>query len=147
MNPYLTFVEGIQSGIDAARNLAVSGTTEPIESDSKALLFSPHPDDECIIGLLPLRMTRETKMQVINVPVTYGSNVERQAGRAQESAGQAELSAWLAVYSIAADEWQEIVLPEAESLGPVRSILVAITYSPGVLSKINRGSREISFLG
>ncbi len=84
MNPYLTFVEGIQSGIDAARNLAVSGTTEPIESDSKVLLFSPHPDDECIIGLLPLRMTREAKMQVINVPVTYGSNVERQAGRAQE---------------------------------------------------------------
>lgn len=84
MNPYLTFVEGIQSGIDAARNLTVSGATEPIESDSKVLLFSPHPDDECIIGLLPLRITRETKMQVINVPVTYGSNVERQAGRAQE---------------------------------------------------------------
>lgn len=84
MNPYLTFVEGIQSGIKAARTTTVTGTTEPIESASKVLLFSPHPDDECIIGLLPLRLTREAKMQVINVPVTYGSNVDRQEGRALE---------------------------------------------------------------
>jgi LmbE family N-acetylglucosaminyl deacetylase len=50
----------------------------------KVLIFSPHPDDECIIGALALRLMREAKMQVFNVAVTQGSNKERQAGRWQE---------------------------------------------------------------
>jgi LmbE family N-acetylglucosaminyl deacetylase len=41
------------------------------------LIFSPHPDDECIIGGLALRLLREAKWNVINVAVTLGS-----AGRA-----------------------------------------------------------------
>jgi LmbE family N-acetylglucosaminyl deacetylase len=48
------------------------------------LLFSPHPDDECITGLLPLRLMQEAGMQIINIPVTFGSNTERQAARASE---------------------------------------------------------------
>lgn len=50
----------------------------------KVLIFSPHPDDECIIGALPLRLLREAKMHVINVAVTQGSKRERQAGRFEE---------------------------------------------------------------
>lgn len=84
MNPYLEFVEGIQAGIEAFGKITVSGKTEPIASESKVLLFSPHPDDECIAGLLPLRLMREVGKQVINIPVTYGSNVARQAARAAE---------------------------------------------------------------
>ncbi len=84
MNPYLEFVQNIESGVHRAKGVSVSGRTEPIESSSKVLLFSPHPDDECITGLLPLRLMRETGRQIINVPVTFGSNVERQAGRAAE---------------------------------------------------------------
>ena len=45
------------------------------------LIFSPHPDDECIIGALPLRLLREAKMRVSNVAVTQGSKKERQAAR------------------------------------------------------------------
>lgn len=84
MNPYLEFVEGIRAGIEAVRETAVSGKTEPVESGSSVLLFSPHPDDECITGALPLRLMREAGRRIINVPVTYGSNAERQAGRAAE---------------------------------------------------------------
>ncbi|MDH3987968.1 MAG: PIG-L family deacetylase [Gammaproteobacteria bacterium] len=84
MNPYLDFVKSIQAGIDEARSLSVSGKTEPLASDSTVLLFSPHPDDECITGLLPLRLMRETGRRVVNIPVTFGSNVERQSGRAAE---------------------------------------------------------------
>ena len=84
MNPYLEFVEGIQSGIEAARETTVSGKTEPVESEFSVLLFSPHPDDECITGALPLRLMREAGRRIINVPVTYGSNTDRQAGRAAE---------------------------------------------------------------
>ena len=84
MNPYLEFVENIQANVESAKGLTVSGISEPVESDRKALLFSPHPDDECITGLLPLRLMREAGMQIINVPVTFGSNIERQPGRATE---------------------------------------------------------------
>ncbi len=84
MNPYLKFVETFQNAIKRAEGLKVSDKTEPIKSGPKGLLFSPHPDDECIVGLLPLRLMREAGMQIINVPVTFGSNVERQAARAEE---------------------------------------------------------------
>ena len=48
------------------------------------LLFSPHPDDECIVGGLPLRLLHELKMNVTNVAVTQGSNKARQSQRWQE---------------------------------------------------------------
>ncbi|MGV3772392.1 MAG: PIG-L deacetylase family protein [Verrucomicrobiales bacterium] len=50
----------------------------------RVLVFSPHPDDECIIGALPLRLLREAKMRIINVAVTQGSKKERQAERFSE---------------------------------------------------------------
>jgi len=84
MKPYLHFVEGIEAGVIAAKGISVSGKTEVVESESKVLIFSPHPDDECIIGLLPLRLMREAGKQVVNIPVTFGSNPERQAGREKE---------------------------------------------------------------
>src|SRR6266481_6248518 len=61
-------------------------TQKPALSASapKALIFSPHPDDECIIGALPLRLLREAKMNVINVAVTQGSKKERQTERYEE---------------------------------------------------------------
>jgi N-acetylglucosamine malate deacetylase 1 len=84
MNPYLKFIENIQANVESAKGITVSGKTTPKQSDQKVLLFSPHPDDECITGLLPLRLMREAHMQIINVPVTFGSNPERQAARAEE---------------------------------------------------------------
>ena len=45
------------------------------------MIFSPHPDDEVIIGGLALRLLREAKWNVINVAVTQGSNPARQAAR------------------------------------------------------------------
>lgn len=50
----------------------------------KALLFSPHPDDEVIVGALPLRLLRKSKWNVVNVPVTLGSNRARRAARMAE---------------------------------------------------------------
>jgi LmbE family N-acetylglucosaminyl deacetylase len=47
-------------------------------------MFSPHPDDECIIGGLALRLQREAGMRVKNVAVTQGSLKERQADRWEE---------------------------------------------------------------
>ena len=94
MNPYLSFVESIKSGLESAKNKTVSGTTTPVTSGPKALLFSPHPDDECIVGLLALRLTRDAGMRVMNVPVTFGSNKARQAGRKQELADACAYLGW-----------------------------------------------------
>ncbi|KQW43743.1 MULTISPECIES: PIG-L deacetylase family protein [unclassified Roseateles] len=45
------------------------------------LIFAPHPDDECIVGALPLRLKQEAGWRVSNVAVTLGSNVERRESR------------------------------------------------------------------
>lgn len=57
----------------------------PVALDApKVLLFSPHPDDECLTGALPLRLLRESQFNVINVAVTLGSKQARRAERWQE---------------------------------------------------------------
>lgn len=93
-NPYLPFVTDIQTGVESATTLRVSGKHEAVQSADKVLIFSPHPDDECIIGLLALRLMREAQMQVINIPVTYGSNEARQAGRAEELQNACDYLGW-----------------------------------------------------
>jgi LmbE family N-acetylglucosaminyl deacetylase len=50
----------------------------------RALIFSPHPDDECITGGLALRLLREAKWEIMNVAVTLGSNRERLGARLKE---------------------------------------------------------------
>lgn len=92
MSPYLKFVQGIEQGVASAKKVSVSGKTETIKSNSKVILFSPHPDDECITGLLPLRLMREEGKQIINVPVTFGSDVSQQARRSKELS---DACAWL----------------------------------------------------
>ena len=89
MHPYKRFVDEYERLYRDGKNIALGGfakTPKPqIASDApKVLIFSPHPDDECIIGALPLRLLREAKMRVINVAVTQGSKKERQAGRFEE---------------------------------------------------------------
>lgn len=87
-NPYLKFVEQVEAGFNAAKTLPLGGIpacgTPSAANAPVAMLFSPHPDDECITGLLPLRLMREAGLRVVNVPVTFGSNKGRQAGRADE---------------------------------------------------------------
>ena len=49
-----------------------------------ALILAPHPDDESIIGLLPLRLRNECGFSVWVVPATLGSRLERRAERKKE---------------------------------------------------------------
>jgi LmbE family N-acetylglucosaminyl deacetylase len=50
----------------------------------KVVIFSPHPDDEVIVGGLALRLLRKSSWNVVNVAVTQGSKQERQAERLAE---------------------------------------------------------------
>jgi LmbE family N-acetylglucosaminyl deacetylase len=62
-----------------------SGSRSKIPANAPSvLIFSPHPDDECITGGLALRLLREARWNVVNVAVTLGSNRARQAARRRE---------------------------------------------------------------
>src|SRR6266446_1538875 len=89
MNPYHHLVSEHARLIKEGRTYPL-GNFEPAPRPllppgaPKALFFAPHPDDECIIGGLALRLMREAAMNVINVSVTQGSKKERQAERFRE---------------------------------------------------------------
>ena len=58
--------------------------TEHPQADAPVcLVFSPHPDDEALVGGLPLRL-RAAGWRVVNVAVTLGSRLDRRAARWQE---------------------------------------------------------------
>jgi LmbE family N-acetylglucosaminyl deacetylase len=89
MNPYHQYVSAFAELMADGKSLPLGG----IAADSSgtpgpeapvALIFSPHPDDECIIGGLALRLMREAGLRIINIAVTQGSSKERQQARWQE---------------------------------------------------------------
>jgi LmbE family N-acetylglucosaminyl deacetylase len=89
MNPYHNFVSSFAALIQTGKSLPLGdmlppGRPKPAPDAPKVLIFSPHPDDECIIGALALRWLRESGAAVCNVAVTLGSNPERQLPRLHE---------------------------------------------------------------
>lgn len=98
MNPYKTWVNEFSRLLQEGRRLTLGNlspsprVTEAI--NSKVLIFSPHPDDECIIGGIALRLMRQAGMTVINVAVTQGSSKERQEGRYKELQGACNYLGW-----------------------------------------------------
>ncbi len=74
-------------GFDAERLPGAAAPDAPAADAPRVLIFAPHPDDECLVGALPLRLLRQARMNVINVAVTLGSNRDRQAARLAELTG------------------------------------------------------------
>lgn len=92
MNPYLQLVTELARHVQVGRTYPLGGfppaPRPALDTDApRALIFAPHPDDECIIGGLPLRLLREAGMNVINIAVTQGSNRARQTERWHELQG------------------------------------------------------------
>ena len=86
MNPYRQFVSEIARLVREGKQFPLGGFStparQPLAPDAPtALVFSPHPDDECIIGGLAVRLRREAAVRVVNVAVTQGSRKDRQAAR------------------------------------------------------------------
>jgi len=85
---WLAYVENLRHLVRQEGNSKpVSKTDAAVgmqSSLSPVLLFSPHPDDESITGLLPLRLLREEGRPVIDIAVTLGSNEKRREQRANE---------------------------------------------------------------
>jgi LmbE family N-acetylglucosaminyl deacetylase len=89
MNPYHGFVSELDRLLREGKQYPLGGFPSPSRpavaaSAPRVLIFSPHPDDECIIGGLALRLLREAGMRVVNVAVTQGSRADRQAARWHE---------------------------------------------------------------
>lgn len=55
------------------------------------MILSPHPDDECIVGSLALRLQKENNAHIVNVAVTLGSNEKRQKARLKELEAACEM--------------------------------------------------------
>lgn len=89
MNPYHHYVSELARLMREGRSFQLGGFPRPslpapAPDAPRAMIFSPHPDDECIIGGLAVRLQREAGMRVLNVAVTQGSNKARQAARLDE---------------------------------------------------------------
>lgn len=89
MNPYHDFVSTYARLAAEGRAYPLGAFPVPRRSETArsapaVLIFSPHPDDEVIIGGVALRLLREAGWRVINVAVTQGSKKERQQGRFEE---------------------------------------------------------------
>jgi LmbE family N-acetylglucosaminyl deacetylase len=99
MNPYRDFVSALERLVKDGRRFQLGGFPAPERTPvapeaRRALIFSPHPDDECIIGGLALRLQREAGMRIVNVAVTQGSNKARQAARWDELTAACEYLAF-----------------------------------------------------
>ena len=90
MNPFRQFVSEHARLLHRGRKLPL-GRPPKIPQPPRmrvdapnVLIFSPHPDDECIVGGLAFRLLRESKWNVVNVAVTLGSKAGRRAARLRE---------------------------------------------------------------
>ena len=88
-NPYRDYTQTITKIFQEGLSLPHGGMKKPDSipidfSSPKVLILAPHPDDECVMGSLPLRLRREVGSQVITLPITLGSNPDRKDERMGE---------------------------------------------------------------
>jgi LmbE family N-acetylglucosaminyl deacetylase len=88
VNPFQKFVSESAKVFKSGKKLPLGLKRKPrpitLRKSPSVLIFSPHPDDECITGALALRLLREAKWKITNVAVTLGSKKERRPARVLE---------------------------------------------------------------
>ena len=88
MNPFQKFISESARAFQSGKKLPLGLKSKARHATTRNLptivIFSPHPDDECIVGGLALRLLREAKWNVVNVAVTLGSKKERRIARLRE---------------------------------------------------------------
>lgn len=121
VNPYAHLVAEYARFFRSGKNYPLGGFAPlprptPSADAPVALIFSPHPDDECIIGGLALRLMRESGWVVRNVAVTQGSNRGRQAARLVELRNACDFLGFGLIQT--APNGLEAVTPKARSEDP-----------------------------
>jgi N-acetylglucosamine malate deacetylase 1 len=117
--PYVDFVREFEALLERAASLPrgdahPANVPAPKPGAPLALILAPHPDDECIVGALPLRLQRESGWRVGVVPVTLGSRRERRDARRAELEGACSFLGWKTL--AAEDGLAEILRRERPSL-------------------------------
>jgi LmbE family N-acetylglucosaminyl deacetylase len=121
-NPYQPFVATIAQALaDGARLprgnlLPATAPLLPLTAPV-AVVLAPHPDDECVIGALPLRLRREAGLRVIDIAVTLGSNRDRRAARRRELEGACQFLGFELV--LPAHDGFDRITPAARTGDPV----------------------------
>lgn len=107
---------------DPAVPATAGAVTAPQRTDAPCcLVFSPHPDDEALVGGLPLRLRQRHGWRVVNVAVTLGSRLERRAARWDEARACCAYLGFELVSPIGvAGQALERITPEAGQADPVR---------------------------
>ena len=82
------------------------------------LVFAPHPDDECIVGALPLRLRQEAGWRVTNIAVTLGSKQERRAERWAELGAACDVLDF-ELRLLAADGFEQVKPEAADARTPL----------------------------
>ncbi|MBK8175370.1 MAG: PIG-L family deacetylase [Rhodospirillales bacterium] len=119
-NPYRSFVAGIAAGLAAGAAITTPWPMRPCGAAAAmtagiGLLFSPHPDDECLTGGLALRLRREAGMRIINVAATLGSERSARSRRRGELARACAVLAFATI--IPGEDGFEDINPVARAQG------------------------------
>jgi len=75
--------KAIPSG-PSARALVAPPVEPPAGQRLKVVVCSPHPDDEALVGALPLRMRLELGAAVTDCAITFGSKLDQRPRRLRE---------------------------------------------------------------
>ena len=80
------FVEAFEVGRTLPTGPLQRGELQPINRSARhnAILCSPHPDDEALVGGLALRLRLEAGVDVLNCAITLGSNRDARKRRLAE---------------------------------------------------------------
>ena len=132
-NPYYEYAESFKRLSELGKNLPFGEVHPPknqvIREDSPtALILSPHPDDECIMGALPLRLMREAGFRVVTVAITLGSNLSRRKKRLDELKKACD---WIGF------ELEEMLINNTEKTTPEIKELKPVIWNQKVLALKN----------
>jgi N-acetylglucosamine malate deacetylase 1 len=90
---WLKFVQANILAVDAGKSIPLGPSLPALKvplmrvgkrSTLKVVVCSPHPDDEALIGALPLRLRQECDAQVTNFAITLGSKPDQRVRRLRE---------------------------------------------------------------
>lgn len=90
---WLRFVQANIKAMNAGAAIPLGPSAKRLEAPAvepgagkpiKVVVCSPHPDDEALVGALPLRVHQECGASVTNCAITLGSNVGQRARRWRE---------------------------------------------------------------
>jgi N-acetylglucosamine malate deacetylase 1 len=90
---WLRFVQANIKAMEGGKAIPLGPSAKPLlapveeagnGSRFKVVVCSPHPDDEALVGALPLRLRREAGARVTNCAITLGSNPGQRERRLRE---------------------------------------------------------------